>query len=286
MNRRMLSRLLVLVMAAALLVCFTGCGNDEELAALQEENAALKAQVESMASQLSELGQYAGLKDFTSTAVAWADNDGATVSITATPLLYTEGQSASISVLLEGQEAKNVPCNWNGTAYTASVELTAADGYTFLCALTSANGNVSEFVLDSAEMDAVVYLATNLSSYANMVVDGWEEKDGQLVLTSGYIQVQTPRLSGNGGAVTVTGSSLVLQLDGKEFRRMELTIPQGENENSYELMLTDLVLDMPETEGDYQLDLILEVTTSGGQTLTAAGGSWYYTDGDLLLVVG
>ena len=40
------------------------------------------------------------------------------------------------------------------------------------------------------------------------------------------------------------------------------------------------------TEDDQQIALVLDVTLSNGQTLSANGGTWYCTGGELLLGVG
>jgi hypothetical protein len=67
---------------------------------------------------------------------------------------------------------------------------------------------------------------------------------------------------------------------------LSITLPKGEGEGSYEMAVTDLSFEMPKMADDHQLDLWLEVTLSDGQTLSTCGGSWYYSNGDLVLAVG
>ena len=52
------------------------------------------------------------------------------------------------------------------------------------------------------------------------------------------------------------------------------------------MTLADTQLKIKETEDDYQLDLYLEVTMSGGNTISVSGGSWYSNDGELMMIVG
>ena len=78
----------------------------------------------------------------------------------------------------------------------------------------------------------------------------------------------------------------MLRLNGEAVEKQALDIPEGEGQGSYELVLSGISFPMPEMEDDYQLELILEVNLSDGQVLTASGGSWYYTGGEMIMVVG
>ena len=63
-------------------------------------------------------------------------------------------------------------------------------------------------------------------------------------------------------------------------------MPAGESAGSYELTLEDVTFDMPKMKDDDQLDLWLEVTLSNGEAITSNGGSWFYSDDALNLMVG
>ena len=294
MKKNVFSILMMIVLAAALLVSFTGCSNaaDEESAArvaeLEAENAALHAQIAELTAEIENMKQRAALESWTLDATPWNDGTGATVTFTATPVNYTEGQKAALSVRMGDLEAESTNCVWNGTAFTGSVELGAADGYGYYCILTSLDGTQEEIKLntpDSVTNETLVYLGSNLNAYANMIVEDWEATNAGLVIKSGYIQVQMPRLTATGTA-SVSKASLILMLNGQESSRMDLALPAGEGDGSYELALEETTFTMPAMADDYQLDLYLEVALSTGSTIQVVGGSWYSNNGELLLVVG
>lgn len=297
MKKNLLTKLMAVLMIAVLLVSITACGNKEEeaaadqLAQLQQENAALQAQVNDLTNQLAMLKQKASLETWTMDVIPWAGNAGANVTISAIPKAHVDGQSATISVQLNGLEAESVPCAWDGTAYTATVELNAADGYSYYCILTSLDGSQEQIALNTPENpteESLIYLASYLNAYANMIVDGdgWKADKKKLTISSGYIQVQMPQLTMGSDAVTVDKAELVLKLSGEEAERQSITLPKGEGEGSYELAITDISFSMPKMDDDHQLDLWLEVVLSDGQTLSTCGGSWYYSNGNLVLAVG
>lgn len=294
MKKNVFSTLMVIVMIAAMLVSFAGCSNtaDEESAAriaeLEQENAALQAKIAELTSEIDGMKQKAALQDWTLDATPWSDGNGATVTFAATPVKYVEGQKAALSVRMGELEAESTNCVWNGTSFVGSVELTAADGYSYYCILTSVDGTQDEIALNTPEdvtNDALVYLGSNLNAYANLIVESWEANGTNLVINSGYVQVQMPRLTASGSA-SISKAALVLKLNNEETSRMDLTIPEGEGEGSYELALENTALTLPAMEDDFQLDLYLDVTLSTGNAMQTLGGSWYSNNGELLLVVG
>lgn len=295
MKKKSLSVILVIVLAAALMVTAAGCSSDSGLAQrvdrLEEENAALQEQIDAIGARVEALEKRSGLSDWTLTAAAWSSSNGATVTFTAIPANYLEGQSAALSVRLDGEVAASAQCAWDGSRYTASVDLDAADGYSYYCVLTSASGGREELALNTPVNpvdDALVYLGSSLSAYCNIVVDaeGWKADADTFTITSAYVQAQMPRITPDGSSITCTGAELILELNGVEQERKRLELPEGEGENSYELVLTDTAFRMPAMEDDYQIDLWLEVTLSNGQTLSTSGGSWYYNDSQLIPVFG
>lgn len=296
MKKKIFSGALLVLMIAALMLTTTGCGSEVEaddsaarIAQLEAENASLKAQVEELTAQLNQTPQTAALQDWTLNASAWADGNGATVTFTATPDSYAEGMRAALSVRIGDLEAESTNCVWDGSAFTGSVELSAADGYSYYCVLTGADGTQSEVALntpDAVTDEALIDLGSYLASYANLVVEDWEATAASLNIKSGYAQVQMPRLTFEGTAVSATGAHLVLQLNGEEVGRQEIALTQGEGSGSYECSISSISFNMPAMEEDYQLDLWLEVSLSSGSHVSVNGGSWYNDSGDLQLVVG
>ena len=282
-----MKKLFIILSVFALLL--TGCGQSADVSQLEMDIQALQNQVDALSARLDALEGNSGLQDWDLSAISWSDNDGANVTLTAAPFAYHEGQSAVFVVRLGTQEAASVPCQWNGSVYTGSVDLEAADGYGYYCVLTSANGAKEQIALNTPENpvdDTLVYMETSLTAYCNMIVDGWEDEGGSLNITSGYVQIQMPRILAGETDVSLAEAQLVLRVNGSAVESQALELPEGEGEGSYEKILGGISFTMPELADDYQMELVLEVTLSSGQVLTASGGTWYYNAGEMFMVVG
>lgn len=286
MRKNILSIALVIVMIAALMLSVTGCSSDAD--ALKEENAALKAQVEELTARLAAYENRPALADASLTGTAWSSNNGATVTVTAVPSSYDATHSAALSVQLNGMEVEFVPCEWNGEAYVGSVDLNAANGYGYYFIITTADGNPTRMELNTPNNitdDTLVYMETALSAYANMIMESWEEKDGKLVVTSGFVQVQMPRLTAD-GKTGYAGSQLILKCNDVEVERKAIDLPAGEGAGSYEAAVSNQAFTLPALEADGLLELWLEVTLSNGQTIDTCACTWAYMDGTLVPSVG
>lgn len=285
----MKKRIPAIVLALVLAVCTAGCGadNDAYIARLEQENAELRSQVDALTSQLEVLGRNVGLVNWDLKVDAWSSSNGATVSFTGTPVVHQEGQTATFTVWLEGSEVASVPCLWDGTNYTASAELNAADGYCYYCRLTAPDGTQTEIEVNTpnnATDESLINMETSLAAFANLIVEDWEHADGKLTIVSGYGQVQLPQLGGE-NAVTCTKAELSFRLNGQERARQSIALPE-EGGSTLRLELMGKQFEVPDMENDYQLDLWLEVTLSNGQQLTAVGASWFLIDGALSMAVG
>ena len=284
MRKNILSIILVIVMVTALMLSATGCSNADQL---KEENAALKAQVEELTARLAAYENRPSLVEYTLTGSAFSSNNGAAVTVTAVPSVYDESHTAALSVQLNGVEVEFVPCEWNGEAYVGSVDLNAANGYGYYFIITTADGNPTRMELNTPNTitdDTLVYMETALSAYANMVMEGWEEKDGKLVV-SGFVQVQMPRLTTDGNT-GYAGSQLILKCNDEEVERKAIDLPAGEGIGSYEAAVSNQSFTLPELESDGMLELWLEVTLSNGQTIETCACTWSFLDGSLMPSVG
>lgn len=283
-----MKKIFVLLLAVLMLASFTACGGDaDRIAELEAENAALKAQVAELTAQLGQQGG-TGLSDWSFEASAWEGSNGATVSFTAVPAGYAEGQSAVLGIWLEGDPVDTVECQWNGTAYTAVTDLNAVDGYCYYCTITDADGNAVEVELNTPKnptYPAVIDLETSLNAYCAMMVEDSAVENGKLNVTAGYAQVQLPVIGRTGGKVEAVGAELVLKVDGGEISRQPLPL-SAVTESELIAEIVGLSFDIPEMEDDQQLELWMEVTLSDGQILFTAGGCWFYNGGELFLVVG
>lgn len=298
MKKKIFSGMLLILMIASMLLTTAGCGSNtsteaEEaalrIAELEQQNEQLQAELDSLTAEMDRMKQKAALQNWTLDVKAWADGNGATVTFTASPISYVEGQKAALSVRMGDLEAESTNCVWDGTSYTGSVDLTAADGYSYYCVLTNVDDSQNEVELNSpanVTNETLVNLGSSLSAYANLVVEDWDATASSLTVKSGYMQVQMPRLTFNDMAAKVNSAALVLKLNGAEVSRQDVALSAGEGEGSFESAIEGCTFSMPVMEEDHQLDLWLEVTLNTGNTVSVAGGSWYSSDGALQLVVG
>lgn len=296
MKKNILSILALICAAASLavsLLVFVGSPHapvdySVQLQELTAQNKALQSQLDALSARLENTSRREGLADWSLTATAWESREGASVTLFATPEEVTEGMTASFSVRLEGQEIVNIPCQLEDQTFTATADLSAADGYSYYCILLDAQGKKQQFALSTPENpveDIPVYLQTSLSAYCNLIVDSWLDTEDAVTVTAGYVQVQLPRLSG-ADVLAVEKAELVLLCNDEEIERQSITLEAGESNQGFEAELTDTKLPLPQMENDDYLDLQLEVTLPDGTVLSASGASWYMTSDGLFLVVG
>lgn len=275
MKKTILS-LLALVLVFSLAV--TGCGDKKA----EETSAAVPA--ETLAAD-----QPLELTAWDLTASTWSSPNGATVNLTATPNGYAEGQSAAFIVRLEGEEVENVPCDWDGSHYTAAAELNAADGYCYYVLLTAADGTQSEVAVNTPTAmidEALINMETALQSYCSMTVIASEQNGSKLTISEGTVTIQLPLITNQGESIVCDKAVLVMTSDGKEVDSVELALDDAPDAGTYTLSIAGTVFEVPELEDDHRAELRLDVTLSNNQTLTAMGGSWISNDGNLLLAAG
>jgi len=222
-------------------------------------------------------------------ATTWSSPNGATIHISATPEAYAEGLIAAFEVRLDGENVAVIPCEWNGTAFTASADLNAADGYSYYVVLTAPDGTAEEIAVNSASQpteEAFVNMETALTSYCSITVEESSFEGSNLTLISGKAQVQAPTITNNNEVITCAKAELVLRFNGEILDTEVLTVTETDTAGLFEAQLQDITFDVPEMEDDQQLDLTLNVTLSNEQVLSAFGGNWFYNDQGLLPVVG
>lgn len=291
-QKSFLSVLAVLLSAAALAVsCFTLSQLPEDqthlIDDLYRENHALQAEIEDLNAQLNQVITVSTLQEWELEVSPWADSTGADVTFTAVPTEFRPGVSAELLVLLDGKQVSSTPCLWDGSSFTATVSLDAADGYSYYCLLTSPGGTqqLTLATPDSPDAGIPVYLHSGMQSYCNLVITDWAQEEDSLVLSSAYAQVQLPLVSA-AGDLQITSAELVLRLNGESCARAPVDLNPSEVANSFDATLSDLTLAMPELEKADSLELYLEVVLSDGRHLQAFGISWYLENGRLQSVVG
>ena len=291
--KKNLSALLALLLCAMLVL--SACqkeapANDyeQQIAALTQENAALKEQVDVLTRQLESI-QNAVLTDWDLTAKASSDRNSAVLSFSAVPAVAPEGQTVSLVVLLNGFEAESVQCAPQDGTYYGTLTLPAADGYSYYCLITNPDGAQQQIPLiteDNSEDRTLIDLSASLYGYCHLMVEDWTFEDDTLTVNSAFFQAMLPMLSQDDSAVTAQKAQLVLLHNGQEVDRQDLTLTAGEAEGTFEAPISAVTFTTPALEDDHQLDLVLEITLSAGDPLTNNSCSWYYIDGGLTMVVG
>lgn len=230
------------------------------------------------------------LSEWTLSTTTWSSPNGATVNLTAIPVAYEDGQSATFVVRLENEDVANIPCEWDGKTYTAAAELNAADGLYYYVTMTAADGTVSEIPVNTPDMTTsdsfLINLESALNSYCNIIVEDSSFSDGKLVLAQGIVEVQAPKITNDGEEITASEAVLVLSTEGQQISSETVELKATEAVGNYEADLIDLTFKLPDLENDQQLVLTLNVTLSNDQVLTANGGTFFYMDGDMLTAVG
>ncbi len=254
---------------------------------LYRENRVLREQIDELNDRLDRYMTVTSLEDWTLTASPWADSTGADVTFLATPSDYQQGVTATLVVMLEGRQVASVPCDWDGSVFSATASLNAADGYSYFCILSGPSGTqqLSIMTPDSPEGDIPVYLLSSLGSYCNLMINDWFEQANSLVITAAYAQVQLPRLCPEND-LQILSQELVLRLNGEITARIPVSLAPSEVEGSFDLTITDLHMPMPELTDSDLLELYLEITLSDGRHLQAFGISWQLDNGKLTSAVG
>lgn len=281
MKRTSIAALLALLLVFSL--ALGACGGKDD--APETTAAAAPTAASTAAAELPALG----LQEWTLSASTWSSPNGATVHLTAIPFGYAENRSVHFVVRLEGEDVANVPCTWNGSAYTADAELNAADGLCYYVLMQDEGGNSAEVPVNTPSVpsdESLINMETALKSYCDVMVEESSFESGKLTITSGKAQAQTPKITNEGETITCKEAKLVLSFNGEDIATTALTLAEGQEPGSYQADLAGTAFDVPAMEDDQQLILRLDVTLSNGQVLSASGNTWFYNAESLLPVVG
>jgi hypothetical protein len=278
-----MKKMTVLAVILILLLSLAACSKDEAVETTEATTVAATVPAEvTVAQDLS-------VTEWNMSASTWSSPNGATIHITAIPNIYTEGQRANFVVRLENDDIVSIPCQWNGTEYTASADLNAANGYCYYVILIAADGTPYETAVNTPSQpynDSFINMEAALESYCSVTVTESDFSASQLSLTSGSVQVLVPTITNEGNAITCQEASLVLSYMGNEISKQTLTLTETDTTGLYEADLSGMTFTIPEMEDDQKIDLVLNVSLTNGHALTAYGGNWVYNAEALLPVVG
>lgn len=278
--KKMTMLAIVLVLALTLCACGSKVAAPETTASAETTAAPVETTVPAEPLELT---------DWTMSATTWSSPNGATIHIAATPNYYAEGQKVDFVVRLEGDDVAVVPCQWDGTVYTASADLNAADGYCYYMILTATDGTATEVAVNTPTdpvNTAYIDMESALQARCSIFVEESTFDTDALTLTAGKVELQVPSLTNQGETVSCQEAALVLMHNGQELSKQPVTLTETDVAYHYEAQLTDITFTVPELENEEKLELMLSITLTDGQTLCAYGGNWIYSTEDLLLVVG
>lgn len=288
-NKRKISLIACGALLCTVLTAFSGCEKKTAAPAptAPTETAATTIATEPTAAvaDLQNQESSGALRSWELTSKVWSSSNGAAITLSAIPREYNQNQAVYFVVHLNGTKVEDVPCTWDGTVYTATVDLEAEDGYEYECVVFQGQGEGESFALSDA-YDSLVYLKTSLAAYCNLYISDFKVEGSKFTVTAGFAHVQLPQLTASGSNIAFSKAELSFQLNGEEIEAQEINLPKGEGVGSHEASLSAISFTMPQMDDDYQLDLVLNVTLSDGQSLTANGGSWYYNNGELKMSAG
>ena len=279
-NHHRLTPIILVLLVCLVMTAFAGCGKKTASAPTEPSTEAATEPTSAVNEEVSD-----SMKSLSLSAKVWSSSNGATITLEAVPRAYNQNQAVYFVVHLNGEKVEDIPCTWDGTAFTASADLEAADGYEYECILFEGQGEGESYVLSDA-YDSLIYLETSLAAYCNLYISDFQVIDNVFNVTAGFAHVQLPQLTVDGAKVELVSSELVFLLNGEMIDKQPIDLPAGEGSGSHEASLSSIRFDMPKMEDDYQLDLMLKAYLSDGQELTTNGGSWYYNNGELKMSAG
>ena len=206
-------------------------------------NSHIQNALEEVSSRLDRLAQGEQLlSEYALEAVAWADMTGATVRFTAIPKRTGAGEQAWLSVRRNGEEVANAMCVMDGSAYTATVDLPAADGYTYYFLAVQTGGDSSQQKLTQVDA-ACEDLLRALNGTVFYDLTGWhysykEDTFGAELL----VTPSDPLLFREGVDAAWSRIDLVVLLNGVEIERKSYleAISSGSVEVHYEYNAADM----------------------------------------------
>jgi len=124
--------------------------------------------------------------------------------------------------------------------------------------------------------------AAATESYCNLIIGSWSFEHDALMIHSACAQVMSE-------TAMPDSAVLVLVFNGDPRISTPIVLTPGEGSGSYVKEMDNQIFNLPEhshsAEGDL-IELRLEVSLADGQVLSADGGSWEFSAGELGMIAG
>lgn len=285
---------IVTAIAAAVLILTivlvrVGSGISRELSqvrSLQDSNSemldqlnSLELRVNAMADQIADQieKQTKILADWDLEVTGREDMTGGTISFSAAPKTWQEGDEGIFSVQLAGEEVARVTGGWNGTTYTGAVELEAADGYCSYFILCHADGSQEYQALntpDDMEHYYGVYLAEGLTAQFDGQVNAWDDTNGLLSITDWEIEYTSPGLFAEAEGFRAKELRYVFLVNGAEASSGPVDIQGIEGRNQISLCSSGTLYQRQLMPGD-EAELWFELELENGTVLQTTAQRWH-----------
>ena len=129
-NHHRLTPIILVLLVCLVMTAFAGCGKKTASAPTEPSTEAATEPTSVVNEEVSD-----NMKSLSLSAKVWSSSNGATITLEAVPRAYNQNQAVYFVVHLNGEKVEDIPCTWDGTAFTASADLEAADGYEYECIL-------------------------------------------------------------------------------------------------------------------------------------------------------
>ena len=207
------------------------------------------------------------------------DDGTARVLFSATPKAWSPGQTASLSVLRNGEKVAEAPCTIDGAVCTAAVDLPLADGYEYHFVTTDAEGNQKFQYLDNGN-------CSYLKSDSALIVESWLIPDaayrrGTLHILGLEIAISQPLLSENSETAAWTKLDYVISVNGQEVCRESFLDSDLVEATEIAFGESDIPFSGITLEKGDEVTLTMEAGLSNGLSETLTVNTWTYQNGSL-----
>ena len=207
------------------------------------------------------------------------EDGSARVLFSATPKTWSPGQTASLSVLRNGEKVAEAPCTIDGAVCTASVDLPLEDGYEYHFVTTDAEGNQKFQYLDNGNCN---YLKSDTS----LLVESWIVPDAAyrrntLHILGLELAVSQPLLSENNEAATWTKLDYVISVNGQEVCRESFLDGDLAEATDFSFSESDIPISGVSLEKGDEVTMTVDVALSNGMGESLTVATWTYQNGSL-----
>lgn len=301
----------ILIGAAAVLLCLAGWtffrewditrdevgyvsgqvrNNNEQNADILNQLSILEERINNMSVLPEAAVSEAILSDYSFQMALSPDKATAEISISAIPAKWSEGITAAVSVRRDGSQLVSQTCAWDGSAWTARLQLNVEDGYEYWFVLSHPDGTLEQTCLQNSQAEDIAASFT----MAVRVTEGqanFDKLENAMFLENYTIRLAPPTSALN-NSVTLGPCDLVLyHIRGSERQVADTYNLWGEQKGSSNEPVETVSgvecypngpFQLPEMEDGDGLELWLKASLTNGVEESRLLGSWAYVNGEFI----